>query len=472
MSSLLLLLGSAGAQDYRAPFGDADYGYFYPTAYYDHSGYDWACGSIRYSGHRGSDFGGGSWSGMDAGRDIVAAAPGVVYTTNDGEFDECSSGDCSGGGGYGNYVVIVHGDGKFTYYAHLKTWSLTVSSGQSVSCGQKLGEMGSSGYSTGPHLHFESRTSGGSQVDPFDGTCSSPPSYWVSQGSYGALPGTTCETTDSDGDGYDDDDDCDDGNASIHPGASEICDDGVDNNCDGAESESSSGYLDYDGDGYGDEAITDCDGLPDNAVTTGGDCDDGSTVIYPGAVELCDGLDNNCDGLTDDDSPATLGTTLPGIAAILVDHSIPSTLAPGQRAEVWLVVENVGTETWPRRSMWLEAADATEPSPLLDESSWAAYNVLAVLDEEVAPGGTGAFVGTIRATTEPVSLTETLTLTASGEPVRCPIQSITVSLSGHDSSGSPPEEEPLLTDGGGCAHAPVGGGFLSLLLLLGRRRCS
>ncbi len=63
----LLLLWSAAAQDYRAPFGDADYGYFYPTAYYDHSGADWACGSIRYSGHRGSDFGGGSWSGMEAG---------------------------------------------------------------------------------------------------------------------------------------------------------------------------------------------------------------------------------------------------------------------------------------------------------------------------------------------------------------------------------------------------------------------
>ncbi|MFT4976937.1 MAG: murein DD-endopeptidase MepM/ murein hydrolase activator NlpD, partial [Myxococcota bacterium] len=244
MSALLWLVGAALAQDYRAPFGDADYGYFYPTAYYDHSGVDWGCGSIRYSGHRGSDFGGGSWSGMDAGRDIVAAADGVVVATNDGEFDECSSGTCSGGGGYGNYVKITHADSKSTYYAHLKTWSVAVSTGQSVSCGTKLGEMGSSGYSTGPHLHFESRTSGGSQVDPFDGTCSSPPSYWVSQGSHGSLPGKTCDTNDADGDGYDSDSDCNDSDASVHPGAVEVCGDGIDNDCTGGDASTASGYID------------------------------------------------------------------------------------------------------------------------------------------------------------------------------------------------------------------------------------
>ncbi|MCP4803811.1 MAG: M23 family metallopeptidase [Proteobacteria bacterium] len=165
----------------------------YPTAYKDQGGRDWACGSIYYSGHNGSDFGGGSWDGMAAGRTIVAAADGVVITTNDGEYDECSTGDCGGGGGYGNYVKIQHADGKYTYYAHLKIWSVAVSEGQSVSCGQTLGEMGSSGYSTGPHLHFEVREASGYQSDPFDGDCSAPPSYWTSQGSHGAIPGTTCE---------------------------------------------------------------------------------------------------------------------------------------------------------------------------------------------------------------------------------------------------------------------------------------
>ena len=125
----LLLVAAAGAVPLSAPFGSSDYGNFYPTAYYDHYGVDWNCGSIRYSGHRGSDFGVGSWPGMDAGRDIAAAADGTVIGTNDGEYDRCSSGACSGGSGYGNYVAVRHSDGMVTYYAHMKKWSVAVSYG-------------------------------------------------------------------------------------------------------------------------------------------------------------------------------------------------------------------------------------------------------------------------------------------------------------------------------------------------------
>lgn len=193
MKLLLPLLPSALAGSLRFPAGDADYGYYYPTAYYDQgSTTDWGCGGTTYSGHRGSDFGVGSWSGMDAGREIVAAAAGVVESTNDGEYDECSTGDCSGGGGYGNYVKIQHADGSATIYAHMKQWTVAVSAGQSVACGQYLGEVGSSGYSTGPHLHFEVRDSAGNRVDPFEGSCSGSTSWWVDQGSYGGLPAPTC----------------------------------------------------------------------------------------------------------------------------------------------------------------------------------------------------------------------------------------------------------------------------------------
>ncbi len=191
---LLSLAAPAHAQDYAFPSSVEDHGHFYPTAYVDHgSNTDWNCGDITYSGHRGSDFGGGSWSGMDAGRDITASAAGTVVATNDGAYDRCDSGDCDGGGGFGNYVKIQHADGKFTYYAHMKTWSVAVSNGQAVTCGQKLGEMGSSGSSTGPHVHFEVRTSGGSASDPFDGPCSAPPSYWVDQGVWDGLPSLVCE---------------------------------------------------------------------------------------------------------------------------------------------------------------------------------------------------------------------------------------------------------------------------------------
>lgn len=189
---IALLLTAALAQDYSFPTTAADGVHFYPTAYFDHGGSDWNCGNDTYSGHRGSDFGVGGFSGMDAGRAVVAADPGTVVATNDGEFDRCTTANCSGGGGFGNYVMIDHADGKRTIYAHLKQFSLGVSTGDVVTCGQVLGEVGSSGFSTGPHLHFEVRNTSGTSADPFDGNCSFPPSWWVGQGSYQGLPDITC----------------------------------------------------------------------------------------------------------------------------------------------------------------------------------------------------------------------------------------------------------------------------------------
>jgi len=201
VGGLAVVAGTAAAQQYRFPTTAAHYGDWYPTAYKDAGGQDWNCGSIYYSGHGGSDFGGGSWAGMNAGRDVVAAAPGTVEVTEDGWPDDCSSADCPGGGGFGNHVVVLHPDGRRTYYAHLKTWSIPVSVGDAVACGELLGQMGSSGYSTGPHLHFEVRVGGssgqpysGTRTDPFAGPCSPTPStHWTSQGSHGALPGLTCD---------------------------------------------------------------------------------------------------------------------------------------------------------------------------------------------------------------------------------------------------------------------------------------
>jgi len=68
-------------------------------------------------------------------------------------------------GGYGNYVVIDHGNGYRTLYAHMLNGSIVVKPGAVVKQGQKLGIMGSTGRSTGTHLHFEIKTSKGN-VDP------------------------------------------------------------------------------------------------------------------------------------------------------------------------------------------------------------------------------------------------------------------------------------------------------------------
>lgn len=94
------------------------------------------------------------------------------------------------------------------------------------------------------------------------------------------------------------------------PGESEdeICDDGIDNDCDGEVDEDDAvdaleWHADQDGDGYGnpDEVVTRCS-KPSEYVEQGGDCDDQNAQVNPSAEEVCDGIDNDCDGGVDDAS--------------------------------------------------------------------------------------------------------------------------------------------------------------------------
>jgi len=185
--------GVAGAVELRQPVvGDV-----VVTAYVDNGGrQDYRCDGHTYAGHRGTDLGIiGRFAAQDAGRDVVAAAPGRVVRRHDGEFDRCQTGDCAGGGGFGNHVAIEHADGMVTWYAHLRRDSVRVQIGDDVGCGQVIGQVGSSGFSTGPHLHFEVRPGGvgAAADDPFAGPCGGPLTYWVEQGPYRGLPGAGCE---------------------------------------------------------------------------------------------------------------------------------------------------------------------------------------------------------------------------------------------------------------------------------------
>jgi MYXO-CTERM domain-containing protein len=106
---------------------------------------------------------------------------------------------------------------------------------------------------------------------------------------------------DVDLDGETADTDCNDSDALIFTGATEACD-GIDNNCNGMVDEpgaegSSLFYADADGDGWGDSAETEmlCAETSD-FVSTDDDCDDDDPTIYPGAVEICDGIDSDCNG--------------------------------------------------------------------------------------------------------------------------------------------------------------------------------
>ncbi|MFB7590995.1 peptidoglycan DD-metalloendopeptidase family protein [Streptomyces sp. NPDC056169] len=105
---------------------------------------------------------GSMWSsGYHTGVDFIASSGTTVRAVGAGTVVSAGW-----SGAYGNEVVIQHADGNYSQYAHLS--SLSVSSGQTVSGGQQIGLSGSTGNSTGPHLHFEIRTSPnyGSDVDP------------------------------------------------------------------------------------------------------------------------------------------------------------------------------------------------------------------------------------------------------------------------------------------------------------------
>ena len=110
---------------------------------------------------------------------------------------------------------------------------------------------------------------------------------------------------DDDLDGYFADEDCDDGDPSVFPSAEEICD-GLDNDCDGDIDEDglTRFYPDADNDGYGEAGSVgeeDC-GIEPNRATNDEDCDDTDSLVNPLADEVCDGMDNDCDGSIDIDA--------------------------------------------------------------------------------------------------------------------------------------------------------------------------
>jgi murein DD-endopeptidase MepM/ murein hydrolase activator NlpD len=176
----------------KAAAGFNDCSFYTITAYVDHDATtglkDWNCGTNTYDGHKGTDI--AIWPlpfyKMDNNQvEVIAAAPGTIINKSDGNFDK----NCGTNNLTANYLVIQHADGSTVLYFHMKKNSLTAKVvGQTVATGEYLGVVGSSGNSSGPHLHFELWA--GSTVntlnDPWSGTCNNfnANSWWVTQKPY------------------------------------------------------------------------------------------------------------------------------------------------------------------------------------------------------------------------------------------------------------------------------------------------
>lgn len=164
------------------------YGY---SSIFDNSNYLWPIGSSEKEYSDGvyyalgdpvsttitSRFGKRTYNGVIEGHgaiDISAGGDINIIASRSGKVISNAPVDCPSlserynncGDGYGNYVILEHGDGEWSVYAHLREYSVLVKYGDTVRQGQVLGLMGSSGDSDGQHLHFEIRDVNGVKVDP------------------------------------------------------------------------------------------------------------------------------------------------------------------------------------------------------------------------------------------------------------------------------------------------------------------
>lgn len=150
---------------------------------------DYNCGTRTYDTDDGYNHAGTDiftwpffWDQMENNiAEVVAAAPGTIITKSDGQFDK----NCSSNSNPWNAIYLQHSDGSVTWYGHLKNGSLTSKSvGDTVEEGEYLGIVGSSGNSTGPHLHFEVYDNNNNLIDPFSGSCNNITSWWKEQPDY------------------------------------------------------------------------------------------------------------------------------------------------------------------------------------------------------------------------------------------------------------------------------------------------
>lgn len=133
---------------------------------------DFTCGGATYDGHKGVDIRVLSIEAAGRGVEVIAAAAGKVRGMRDGVEERLVASEADRAAvankECGNGVVLTHEGGIETQYCHMKRGSIRVKTGQEIKVGEVLGEVGLSGLTQFPHVHFEIRVAG-KPVDPFTG---------------------------------------------------------------------------------------------------------------------------------------------------------------------------------------------------------------------------------------------------------------------------------------------------------------
>ena len=137
---------------------------------------DWDCSQWTYDTHYATDILIRGFAEQDIGVPVFAALDGVVAYAHDGENDR----NTKLLGQPPNYVILYHGSTHYSWYWHLRKGSVAVTVGQQVKAGTQIAQVGSSGHSEAPHLHFESRFDGYA-YETYSGQCHPGPQHWVNQ---------------------------------------------------------------------------------------------------------------------------------------------------------------------------------------------------------------------------------------------------------------------------------------------------